>query len=108
MSWLPFEPSVEELLCVVGPTATGKTELAIGLCEELGGEVISADSVQVYRGFDVGSGKPTAQELVRARHHLVDVQDPLEPMDASVWAQRAEEAIAEVRARGRVPIVCGG
>jgi len=108
VSWLPFEPSVEELLCVVGPTATGKTELAIGLCEELGGEVISADSVQVYRGFDVGSGKPTAQELVRARHHLVDVQDPLEPMDASVWAQRAEEAIAEVRARGRVPIVCGG
>lgn len=108
MRLLPFDVSSDELVCVVGPTASGKTELAIRLCEQLGGEVVSADSVQIYRWFDVGSGKPTAAERARAVHHLVDVQDPLEPLDASRYAQMAEEAIAQVRSRGRVPIVCGG
>ena len=97
-----------ELLAIVGPTATGKTALAVALAEALGGEIISADSVQIYRGFDVGSGKPTALELARARHHLVGVIDPLDHVDAAGWAQLAERAIADVRARGRVPIVCGG
>lgn len=101
-------PQGDELLVVVGPTATGKTELAISLCEAFGGEVIGADSVQVYRGFDIGSGKPTAAERARAPHHLVDIADPLEAIDAARWAELAEAAIDEVRARGRVPIVCGG
>jgi tRNA dimethylallyltransferase len=97
-----------ELFTVVGPTATGKTALAIALAERLGGEVVSADSVQIYRGFDAGSGKPTPQELERAPHHLVSAVEPLEHVDAAAWAERAREAVAEVRARGRVPIVCGG
>jgi tRNA dimethylallyltransferase len=97
-----------ELLAIVGPTASGKTALAVSLAERLGGEIVSADSVQIYRGFDVGSGKPTAEELARARHHLVGTFDPLDPVDASVWARLADDAIADIRARGRVPIVCGG
>jgi tRNA dimethylallyltransferase len=98
----------EELLAIVGPTASGKTALAVELAERLGGEIISADSVQIYRGFDVGSGKPNAEELARAPHHLVGTLDPLEHVDAAAWAESAARAIGEVRARQRVPIVCGG
>ncbi|WP_438017351.1 tRNA (adenosine(37)-N6)-dimethylallyltransferase MiaA [Sorangium sp. So ce315] len=101
-------PSPGELLVVVGPTASGKTELAIRLAERLGGEVVSADSVQIYREFDVGSGKPTRSERARAPHHLVDVADPTQAIDAQRFAELAEAAIADVRGRGRVPIVCGG
>jgi len=97
-----------ELLAVVGPTATGKTALAVELAARLGGEIVSADSVQIYRGFDVGSGKPTAAEIARAPHHLVDALDPPDHVDASTWAEAAARAVADVRARGRVPIVCGG
>jgi tRNA dimethylallyltransferase len=98
----------EDLLAIVGPTASGKTGLAVGLAERIGGEVVSADSVQVYRGFDVGSGKPTGDELARAPHHLVGTLDPLDSVDAGSWADSASSAIAGIRARGRVPIVCGG
>jgi tRNA dimethylallyltransferase len=98
----------DDLLAVVGPTASGKTALAVGLAEQRGGEIVSADSVQIYRAFDIGSGKPTAEELARAPHHLVSVIDPLDPIDAAAWAERATHAIDEIRARGRVPIVCGG
>jgi tRNA dimethylallyltransferase len=97
-----------DLLAVVGPTATGKTALAVSLAERLGGEVISADSVQIYRGFDVGSGKPTPEELARAPHHLVSALDPLEHVDAAIWMQHASVIIDDVRARGLTPIVCGG
>jgi tRNA dimethylallyltransferase len=98
----------EQLWVVVGPTASGKTELAIALCEEHDGEIVSADSVQVYRYFDIGSGKPSSAELARARQHLIDVIEPSEPMDAARFAQLAELAIADIRARGKRPIVCGG
>jgi tRNA dimethylallyltransferase len=97
-----------ELLVIVGSTASGKTALAVELAERLDGEVVSADSVQIYRGFDLGSGKPTAEELRRAPHHLVSMFDPLEHVDASSWAERASRVIDDIRARGRVPIVCGG
>ncbi|HEX3769401.1 MAG TPA: tRNA (adenosine(37)-N6)-dimethylallyltransferase MiaA [Polyangiaceae bacterium] len=100
--------SPDRLLAIVGPTASGKTSLAVGLAEAIGGEVVSADSVQVYRAFDVGSGKPTPAETARARHHLVGTLDPLEPMDAAAWATLADAAVTDIRARGRVPIVCGG
>lgn len=104
-----LEPPREgELLVVVGPTASGKTELAIRLAERWGGEVISADSVQIYRGFDLGSGKPTHAERARAPHHLIDAVDPLDPVDAGRYRLLAEAALAEVRARGKLPIVCGG
>ena len=98
----------ERLLCVVGPTASGKTELAIATCEEIGGEIVSADSVQIYRGFDIGSGKPSAEERARAPHHIVDVLDPLETADAMTFAGLAERAIEDIRSRGKVPVLCGG
>jgi len=98
----------ESLLVLVGPTASGKSALALELAERLGGEIISADSVQVYRRFDIGSGKPTSAERARVPHHLIDVAEPTEPMDAARWAELADAAIAGVRQRGRVPIVCGG
>ena len=96
------------LLVVVGPTASGKTEFAVRLCEALKGEIVTADSVQVYRHFNCGTGKPTEDERRRAAHHLVDILDPLKTLDAADWAKRAETTIAEIRARGRIPIVCGG
>ena len=104
----PIRAEDSALLVVVGPTASGKTELAMRLCEALGGEIVTADSVQVYRGFDIGSGKPSAAERERVRHHLIDVVDPEEPLDAARWAELANQSIVEIRARGKVPIVCGG
>ncbi|HEU4407321.1 MAG TPA: tRNA (adenosine(37)-N6)-dimethylallyltransferase MiaA [Polyangiaceae bacterium] len=101
-------PEEGEVLAVVGPTASGKTELALRLAEAFGGEIVGADSVQIYRRFDAGSGKPTAEERARAPYHLVDVADAREPFDAARFATLAEGLLGEVRARGRVPIVCGG
>ncbi len=100
----------EAVLAVVGPTASGKTELALRIAEQLpeGGEIIGADSVQIYRGFDLGSGKPTPAERARAPHHLIDRFDPLDPADAARFASLARAAIDDVRARGKRPIVCGG
>jgi tRNA dimethylallyltransferase len=95
-------------VAIVGPTASGKSALALELAARVSGEIVSADSVQVYRGFDIGSGKPTAEELAQAPHHLVDVCDPLDALDAAQFVARARAAIADVRARGRTPIVCGG
>ena len=98
----------ERLLCVVGPTASGKSALAMRLALELGGEILSADSMQIYRGFDIGTGKPTAAEQARVPHHFVDVAEPFEAWDAAQWAGLASARIAEIRGRGRLPIVCGG
>ncbi len=96
------------LLVVVGPTASGKTALSITLAEQLNGEVLSADSVQIYRHFDIGSGKPTLQERRGVPHHLIDELDAHTPIDAAQFAARAEQRIAEIRQRGKLPIVCGG
>jgi len=97
-----------ELLVIVGETASGKTRLALELARTIGGEVVGADSVQVYRGFDIGSGKPTTEEIGAIRHHLIDVADADEPFDAARFVSTADAAIADARARGKVPIVCGG
>lgn len=107
--WRSIErPREDELLVVVGPTATGKTELGIRLAETFGGEIIGADSVQIYRDYDIGSGKPTAEEQARAVHHLISVADPLAPIDAQTYAEMAEQSLADIRRRGRIPIVVGG
>jgi tRNA dimethylallyltransferase len=96
-------------LCVVaGPTASGKTALAIALARRVGGEIVNADSQQVYRGLDVGTAKPSAEERAAAPHHLLDVVEPGEGMDAVRFAALADAAIADIAARGRVPIVAGG
>jgi tRNA dimethylallyltransferase len=100
------DPSV--LVCVVGQTASGKTALATEVAARVGGEIVTADSVQIYRELDIGSGKPTAEERARAPHHLVSALDPMSPCDASRFVALADAVIADVRARGRVPIVCGG
>lgn len=96
------------LLVLAGPTAVGKTAVAVALCGRLGAEVVNADSVQVYRGLDIGSAKPTAQEMALAPHHLVDVAGPGEAMSAARWASLAEAAIAGISARGLRVIVAGG
>ncbi len=97
-----------ELLVVVGPTASGKSELALALAARRKGEIISADSVQVYRHFDIGTGKPSAAERAAVPHHLLDVVEPEQELDAARWAALADAAINDVLARGRVPIMCGG
>lgn len=102
----PLDP--EELLVVVGPTASGKSALAIELAERYRGEIINADSVQIYSHFDIGSGKPSEEERARVPHHLYDALDPLDEIDAGRYAELADEIIADIRARGRVPIICGG
>ena len=93
---------------MVGPTASGKTALAVALCAEHDGEIVSADSVQVYRHFDIGSGKPSAAERARTQQHLIDMVEPDEPIDAARFTELAELAIADIRRRGKRPIVCGG
>ncbi|MCA9533744.1 MAG: tRNA (adenosine(37)-N6)-dimethylallyltransferase MiaA [Myxococcales bacterium] len=101
-------PSAGKLLVLAGPTASGKTGVALALADRYPIEVISADSVQVYRGFDIGSAKPSAAEQARLPHHVIDVLDPEQGMDAGEYARLAQLAIADVRARGRVPVVVGG
>lgn len=96
------------IVVVGGPTATGKTASALALARALGGELIGADSVQIYRGFDVGSAKPSREELGDVVHHLIDTCDPDEAVDAKRFADLADAAIADVHARGHVPIVVGG
>jgi tRNA dimethylallyltransferase len=96
------------LIAVAGPTASGKTRLAVELARRLGGEVVSADSQQLYRGLAVGTARPAPEEIAAAPHHLLDLAEPGEGMDAARWAALADLAIAGIAARGRVPIVCGG
>lgn len=96
------------VVCVVGPTASGKTSLAIELAEALGGEVVSADSRQVYRRMDIGTAKPTPEERHRVRHHCLDLIDPAEAFDAARFRAAASRALDDVSARGRVPLVVGG
>ncbi len=93
---------------VMGPTASGKTDLAIELRERLDGELISVDSALVYRGMDIGTAKPDAATLRRAPHHLIDIRDPAEPYSAAEFAADAGALIERIRGEGRVPILVGG
>lgn len=96
------------LVVIVGPTGAGKTRLAMELAARAGGEVVSADSQQVYVGMDIGTGKVGAEERARVPHHLLDVVRPDEEMTAARFLELADQAIAEIAARGRRVIVCGG
>lgn len=95
-------------LAIVGPTASGKSEVALALARQQGGELVSCDSVQVYRGFEVGCAKATAAERASVPHHLLDVVDWHEPFDAQRYVELATAAIGGIRARQRQPILCGG
>jgi tRNA dimethylallyltransferase len=96
------------LVAIVGPTASGKSALALRLARERGGEIVSCDSLQVYRGFDIGSAKPSLEERRMVAHHLVDVVDPGETFSAADYARLARAALRDIRNRGRLAIVAGG
>ena len=93
---------------IVGATASGKSALAMRIAEEIGGEIVSCDSMQIYRRMNIGTAKPTAEEQSRVRHHLIDVIEPWESFSCADYAKLADEAIRDVIARGKMPIVCGG
>ncbi len=96
------------LVVIVGETASGKTALSIELAKRLGGEIICADSWTVYKGFDIGTAKPTAEEQQGVPHHLLDVADPSEGFSAAVFQRMAKQKIEEIAARGSLPIIVGG
>src|SRR5256885_12866657 len=93
---------------IAGPTAVGKSEVALLLAEKVGGEIVSVDSMQVYRGLDIGTAKPSAADRAWVPHHLIDIVEVTESFDAARFARLAREAAAEIQRRGRVPILCGG
>ena len=93
---------------ITGPTGTGKTRLAIELARSLGGEIVSADSMQVYRGMDIGTAKPDAYEQRSAVHHMIDVAQPDESYSAALYAQQAAGCVEDIASRGRLPIIAGG
>lgn len=96
------------LLLLLGPTASGKSALSLSLAERYGGEIVTVDSAQVYRGMDIGTAKPDTGEQARVPHHLLDIVDPAEAYSAARFVQDARAAIAAIRARGRVPVLAGG
>jgi tRNA dimethylallyltransferase len=98
----------ERIICVCGPTASGKSALGIVLALDLGGEVISCDSMQVYRGMDIGTAKPGPAEIAVVPHHMIDVADPFEDYSAARYAEEAASCITGVISRGKLPIVVGG
>ena len=97
-----------KIAVITGPTATGKTRLGVLLAQRLGGEVVSADSMQLYRGMDIGTAKPTPEEMQGVPHHLIDVAEPWESWSAARYVEAAGAACRDILARGRLPIVVGG
>ncbi|MBQ0102398.1 MAG: tRNA (adenosine(37)-N6)-dimethylallyltransferase MiaA [Firmicutes bacterium] len=97
-----------KIVAVVGPTASGKSSLAVRLAKRIDGEIISCDSMQIYRGMDIGTAKVTAEEADGVPHHLIDVAEPSDPFSCSDYKDLAEKAVNEIVGRGKTPIFCGG
>lgn len=97
-----------KILAVVGPTASGKTAISVELAKRLGGEVVSCDSMQVYRRMNVGTAKPTEQEMNGIPHHLIDAVEPDAPFSCAEYVTQAQDAVKDISARGKLPILCGG
>jgi len=93
---------------IAGPTAVGKSEIALLVAEQLGGEIISADSMQVYRGLDIGTAKPSPAERTRVPHHLIGICELTENFDAAQFIRLAQKAVEEIRSRNKIPVFCGG
>ncbi len=100
--------ALPRIVAIVGPTASGKTEFTLELAGRLDAEVVSADSMLVYRGLDIGTAKPTREERARVPHHLIDVVDPVQPFSVADWVSLARAALADIRSRGKVALVSGG
>lgn len=98
----------KKLIVLTGPTAVGKTDLSIKLAKLVNGEIISADSIQVYKHLDIGSAKITIEEMDGVRHHLIDVLDPKDAFNIATFKEMADEAIADIYSRGKLPIITGG
>ena len=101
-------PHLPPLGVIVGPTAVGKTALGIALAQRLGGEIVNADSRQIYRGMDLGTAKPSAAEQAAAPHHLIDIVDPDAPFGLATYRELADAAIAQITARAQLPLLVGG
>lgn len=97
-----------KIIAIVGPTAVGKSALAIELAKRYNGEIISCDSMQVYRGMDIGTAKPTREEMAEIRHHLINIKEPNESFSCADYAILAKKAIEDIARRGKTPIFCGG
>ena len=97
-----------KLIVICGPTATGKSDLAVALAQKFNGEIVSADSRQVYRGLNIGSGKITKEEMCGIPHHLIDVADPKEVFSVEKFKTLAQKAITDIVSRNKLPIICGG
>jgi tRNA dimethylallyltransferase len=95
-------------IIIMGPTAVGKTDIALAVAERLGGEIVSADSMQIYRGLDIGTAKPSREQLARVAHHMIDVADPKEAYSAWEYRNGAGAAIEGIFERGRLPVIAGG
>ena len=93
---------------VIGPTASGKSDLAVEICRHFGGEVVSADSMQIYKGMDIATAKPTEEEKKNIPHHMMDFLDNTEDYSVALYQRAAAECIADIHLRGLLPVVCGG
>src|SRR3974390_3307720 len=93
------------LVAIVGPTGSGKTALSLAVAERFGGEIVNCDSVAVYRQFEIGTAKPSAEERARAPQHLLDILDPEQQMTAGEYARVGREVLEEIKSRGKLPIV---
>ena len=99
---------MNRIICIAGPTASGKTALSIGLAKALGGEVVSCDSMQVYKGMDIGNAKPTMEEMDGVAHHMLSVAEPWEDFSVSRYCQMADPIVQDILARGKTAIIAGG
>ena len=97
-----------KILCVVGPTASGKTDYAVELALKCGGEVVSCDSMQIYKHMDIGTAKPTADEMKGVKHHMIDIIEPNESCSVARFSEMARECIDDILLRGKMPVLCGG
>lgn len=96
------------VVVIAGPTASGKTEFAVNLAQTINGEVISADSMQIYRYMDIGTAKPSKEEMMGIVHHMIDIVDPDEDYSVALYKNMAENCIEDIISRGKIPIIAGG
>lgn len=99
---------IPQIICVVGPTATGKTKMGVALAHRFGGEVVSVDSMQIYRGMEIGTAAPTPEEMAGVPHHMIGVADPAESWSVSRFTQEADRCIQDILRRGKLPVLVGG